>query len=71
MDSKITINIVEPGSGPTPAPVVPNTGLFTSGIGGPEATVITAISAVLILTIAAIVIAFLYRKQKKSGKSLN
>ena len=65
MDSKITINIVEPGSGPTPAPVVPNTGLFTSGIGGPEAT---AIGAVLILTITAIVVAILYRKQKKSGK---
>ena len=65
MDSKITINIVEPGSGPTPDPVVPNTGLFTSGIGGPEAT---AIGAVLILTTAAIVVAFLYRKQKKSGK---
>ena len=68
MDSKITINIIEPGSGPTPAPVVPNTGLFTSGIGGPEATIITAVSAVLILTIAAVVVAFLYRKQKKSGK---
>ena len=62
--SNITLNIVEPGS-PTPDPVVPNTGLFTSGIGGPEAT---AIGAVLILTIAAIVVAFLYRKQKKSGK---
>ena len=68
MDSKITINIVEPGSGPTPDPVVPNTGLFTSGIGGPEATIITAVSAVLLLTIATIVVAFLYRKQKKSGK---
>ena len=65
MDSKITINIVEPGSGPTPDPVVPNTGLFTSGIGGPEAT---AIGAVLVLTIAAIVVAVCYRKQKKSGK---
>ena len=66
--SNITLNIVEPGSGPTPDPVVPNTGLFTSGIGGPEAAIITAVSAVLILTIAAIVVAFLYRKQKKSGK---
>ena len=64
MSNNITLNIVEPGS-PTPSPVVPNTGLFTSGIGGPEAT---AIGAVLILTIAAIVVAFLYRKQKKSGK---
>ena len=64
MGNSITLNIVEPGS-PTPDPVVPNTGLFTSGIGGPEAT---AIGAVLILSIAAIVVAFLYRKQKKSGK---
>ena len=64
MSNNITLNIVEPGS-PTPDPVVPNTGLFTSGIGGPEAT---AIGTVLILTIAAVVVAFLYRKQKKSGK---
>ena len=64
MSNNITLNIVEPGS-PTPDPVVPNTGLFTSGIGGPEAT---AIGAVLILTIAAIVVAVCYRKQKKSGK---
>ena len=63
--SNITLNVVEPGSGPTPDPAIPNTGLFTSGIGGPEAT---AIGTVLILTIAAIVVAFLYRKQKKSGK---
>ena len=68
MDSKITINIVEPGSGPTPDPATPNTGLFTSGIGGPEATIITAVSAVLLLTIAAIVVAVCYRKQKKAGK---
>ena len=66
--SNITLNIVEPGSGPTPDPVTPNTGLFTSGIGGLEATIITAVSAVLILTIAAIVVAVCYRKQKKSGK---
>ena len=64
MDSNITINIVEPGSGP----VVPNTGLFTSSIGGPEITTIS-ISAVLILTMVTIIItALLYRKQKKSGK---
>ena len=54
MDSKITINIVEPG-GPTPDPVVPNTGLFTHGIGGPEATIITVVSTVLLLTIVAVV----------------
>ena len=65
MSNNITLNIVEPGS-PTPIdPVTPNTGLFTSGIGGPEATVI---GTVLILTIAAIAVAILYGKQKKSGK---
>ena len=72
MDGNITINIVEPGTPPSPAPidpVAPNTGLFTSGTSGPEATIITAISAVLILTIVAIIItSLLYRKQKKSGK---
>ena len=71
MDGNITINIVEPGTppSPTPDPVVPNTGLFTSGTSGPEATIITAISAALVLTIVAIVItSLLYRKQKKSGK---
>ena len=72
MDGNITINIVEPGTPPSPTPidpVTPNTGLFTSGTNGPEATIITAISAVLILTIVAIVItSLLYRKQKKSGK---
>ena len=68
MDSKITINIVEPGS-PTPDPVVPNTGLFTHGIGGPEATIITAVSTVLLLTIVAVVVAMLYKKHKKQGKA--
>ncbi|MBQ1373176.1 InlB B-repeat-containing protein [Candidatus Saccharibacteria bacterium] len=66
-NTSIKLNIVAPDA-PTPAPVdpaVPNTGLFTHGIGGPEAT---AIGAVLIITIAAIVVAILYRKQKKSGK---
>ncbi len=65
--SNITLNIVEPGS-PTPDPVVPNTGLFTHGIGGPEATIITAVSAVLLLTIVAVVVAMLYKKHKKQGK---
>ncbi len=71
-NTNIKINIVEPG-GSTPVDhatgttdiSVPDTGLFTHSIGGPEAT---AIGAVLILTIAAIVVAILYRKQKKSGK---
>ena len=72
--SKITLNIVEPGS-PTPIDpgtgtdtIVPNTGLFTHGIGGPEATIITITSAVLLLTIVAIVLAVLYKKHKAQGK---
>ena len=60
--NNITVNIVEPGSGPTPAPVVPNTGLFTHGIGGPEATIIT----VSIVAIIAIIAAVLYYKKKHS-----
>ena len=60
--NNITVNIVEPGSGPTPAPVVPNTGLFTHGIGTPEATIIT----VGIVAIIAIVAAVLYYKKKHS-----
>ena len=63
--SNITLNIVEPGS----APVVPDTGLFTAGIGGPEATIITAVSTVLLLTIVAVVVAMLYKKHKKQGKT--
>ena len=63
--SNITLNIVEPGS----APVVPDTGLFTAGIGGPEATIITAVSTVLLLTIVAVVVAMLYKKHKKQGKA--
>ena len=55
MDSNITINIVEPGS-PTPIDsVVPNTGLFTNGIGSTEATII-GVAAVALLAIAAIYI---------------
>ena len=51
--SNITLNIVEPGSGPTPIdPVVPNTGLFTHGIGGGEATII-AVSTILVLALVA------------------
>ena len=59
--SNITLNIVEPGSGPTPIdPVVPNTGLFTHGIGGPEATIIT-VSIVAIIAIVALVL--YYKKE--------
>ena len=65
--SKITLNIVEPGS-PIPDPVVPNTGLFTHGIGGPEATII--LSVVLILAIVGIALAtYMYRKHKKASKT--
>ena len=61
MDSKITINIVEPGSGPTPIdPVVPNTGLFTHGIGGIETTII-AVSTILVLALVAFVVWY-YKK---------
>ena len=60
MDSKITINIVEPGSGPTPDPVVPSTGLFTHGIGGPEATIII-VSTILVLALVAFVVWY-YKK---------
>ena len=35
MQSNITLHIVEPGSTPVD-PVVPNTGLFTNGIGSTE-----------------------------------
>lgn len=59
--SKITLNIVEPGSS---TPVAPNTGLFMNGIGTPEATAI--ISAVIIL---GIIVAFAYKKFKKSDKT--
>lgn len=68
--SKITLNIVEPGSS-TPVdpginPAVPNTGLFTHGIGGPEATIITvSIVAVLAVALAAV----LYCKHNKTNKT--
>ena len=52
MDSNITINIVEPGSGP----VVPDTGLFTSGISGSSAATIITIVTVALLAALAIYI---------------
>lgn len=65
--SHITLNIVEPGTTPVD-PVVPNTGLFTYGIGGPEATIM--VSAVLILAIVSIVLTtYIYRKHKKLNKT--
>ena len=54
--SNITLNIVEPAS-PTPIdPVVPNTGLFTSGIGGAEAAIIATVGLVVILVIIGAII---------------
>jgi hypothetical protein len=68
-NTSIKLNIVAPDA-PTPAPVdpaVPNTGLFTHGIGGPEATII--LSTVLVLAIVSIVLtAYMYRRHKKAGK---
>ena len=63
--SNITLNIVEPAN-PTPVDpgtgtVVPDTGLFTSGIGGAEAAMIATIALVVIL---AIIGAIIYYKKK-------
>ena len=54
MDSatNITINIVEPGSDVP----VPDTGLFTHGIGGTEASIIATVGIVIIIAIAAIIL---------------
>ena len=60
--SKITLNIVEPGSS---TPVAPNTGLFMNGIGTPEATAI--ISAVIILGIIA---TYIYKKSIEEDLTL-
>ena len=53
--SNIVLNIVEPGSSTPIEPVVPNTGLFTNGIGGTEATIL-GISLIALLAIVAIYI---------------
>ncbi len=79
MKSNFVLNIVEPGTPPSPTPTptpvdpgagvdptAPSTGLFTHGIGGPEATII---SAIILLAVAAIVVAVLYNKHKKQGKA--
>ena len=60
MDSatNITINIVEPGSDVP----VPDTGLFTHGIGGVEASIIATVGIVIVIAIAAII---LYLRKKK------
>ena len=67
--SKITLNIIEHGN---PAPVDPsggsvNTGLFTHGIGAPEAAIM--LGAVLFLVILSLVLAnYTYKKHKKAGQ---
>ena len=72
--SNITLNIVEPAS-PTPTPadpgtgiVVPDTGLFTGGIGGAEAAIIATTILVVIL---AIIGAIIYYRKHKQGKASN
>ena len=52
MESNITINVVEPGSSTPVDPVVPNTGLFTSGIGSTEATILGILAATIIAALA-------------------
>ena len=56
--TNITINIVEPGSDVP----VPDTGLFTHGIGGTEASIIATAGIVIVIAIAAII---LYLRKKK------
>ena len=56
--TNITINIVEPGSDVP----VPDTGLFTHGIGGVEASIIATVAIVIVIAIAAII---LYLRKKK------
>ncbi len=73
--TNIKINIVEPGSS-TPVEDItstttttdistPDTGLFTHGIGGTEATII---GSVLFLLLSSIIVAILYKKHIKQGK---
>ena len=68
--SKITLNIIENGN---PAPADPgggsvNTGLFTHGIGAPEAAIM--LGAVLFLVILSLVLAnYTYKKHKKAGRT--
>ncbi len=47
---------------------VPDTGLFTHGIGGTEATIITISTIALLLTIIATIVTVLYKKHIKQGK---
>ncbi len=74
MATNIKINIVEPGTPPSPTPIdptidpsVPNTGLFIHGIGTPEATVIVSVALVLVI-VSIVLTAYMYRRHKKAGK---
>ncbi len=73
--TNIKINIVEPGSSTPVDPTAstttttnistPDTGLFTHGIGGTEATII---GSVLFLALSSIIVTILYKKHIKQGK---
>ena len=64
--TNITINIVEPGSDVP----VPDTGLFTHGIGNAETTIIVSAALVTVLVILSIVLTtYMYRKHKKQGRT--
>ena len=73
--TNIKINIVEPGSSTPVDPTAstttttnistPDTGLFTHGIGGTEATII---GSVLFLVLSSIIVTILYKKHIKQGK---
>ncbi len=64
--TNITINIVEPGSDVP----VPDTGLFTHGIGSTETTIIVSAVLVTLLVILSIVLTtYMYRKHKKQGRT--
>ena len=73
--SKITLNIVDPSSStpinPGTDPIVPNTGLFTHGIGGPEATIITVSIVVALAIVAAAVLYYKHNKANKTSKLTN
>ncbi len=73
--TNIKINIVEPGSFTPVDPTdsittttdisTPDTGLFTHGIGGTEATII---GSALFLLLSSLIVAILYKKHIKQGK---
>ena len=63
MQSNITLHIVEPGSTPVD-PVVPNTGLFTNGIGSTEATILGILAATIIAALAIYIYIYIESKNK-------